>query len=424
MSITLETLRQNLSVDIGDYHAFTTTSAGAAGGTTVVCSSLIAETATDDTFISWWVLLTSGTYDGEERKVTDFTQSTGTLTVPAFSGQVANSVTFELHRYRPSLMKYHINRAMQLSYPYFIKRWDDRNLVSGNLLAGHFEAWTSSSAPNTWTVGSNCTGSEETTVVRFGSSAAKIIRASGTGAALYPTASYYPILLDQASGTLDFYGYCYCSAASTCRLELTPSSGTTGDGDYHTGVAGWEKLELEGYSVPSGITTLVPSLEVDTAATVYWDNVVLFGGPVYEYLLPLGITVVTAVYEGGNWDDFEYSDERRLFGWLTYERNGSNYLRFTKPPVPRRKLRIVGYGYFADLSSDSDTWAIEAKQADVINKGAASLLFRASAASAGNEDRARLLSDSERLMSEYKDGLRKNAMVVGTYQKNLYGDGG
>src|SRR3972149_8669627 len=106
MSSTLQAIREKMSRVGGDYREETTTSAGNSGGTTVVCSTL-SDMPYDDYYADkdgpyWYCKITSGTYTGIRRKIQKFVQSSGEITVYAsFGGQIATSVTFELHRYDP-----------------------------------------------------------------------------------------------------------------------------------------------------------------------------------------------------------------------------------------------------------------------------------------------------------------------------------
>jgi len=220
-----------------------------------------------------------------------------------------------------------------------------------------------------------------------------------------------PLLLDCAETTIDFKGWAYAAAASTAQLKLTPSSGTAGTSGYHAGDSAWEFLEIEGYSVPSGITSLTVSCEIDAAATCYFDNVALFGPAINEYILPTGITHVSQVYVANDWEDYEYQAayEQELSNWRVYMKDGLYYLWFDVPPVSKRKLRVVGYGYHTDLSSDTDTFDVDTNQGNIICTGAAALLLRSQAYGKGEQDRARLLSDSDRLMTEFEAKKPRNA---------------
>lgn len=78
----------------GDFRSSKASGIGNGGGTTVVDVLL---GGTDNDYIGRWCLITSGTNDGEIRRVSDYASSTGTLTVAsAYTAQVASQVTYEL----------------------------------------------------------------------------------------------------------------------------------------------------------------------------------------------------------------------------------------------------------------------------------------------------------------------------------------
>ena len=72
----------------------TTTGDGSAFGTTAVCAALAA--FGNDWFIGATLAITSGACSGESKAVTDFVQSTGTITTAAFTAQIVTGVTFTL----------------------------------------------------------------------------------------------------------------------------------------------------------------------------------------------------------------------------------------------------------------------------------------------------------------------------------------
>lgn len=108
--------RRDLSNRIGDWWAGTFSSSGNGGGTTAVDSSLIGYG--DDYQNSKFLLLGSGSYAGQWRRVADFTDASGTFTtVNAYGGQVASGVTYEVHNIRPDLFTAAVNEAVRLAYP-------------------------------------------------------------------------------------------------------------------------------------------------------------------------------------------------------------------------------------------------------------------------------------------------------------------
>ena len=97
MSTTLANCMIEMSKQMGDYWASTTTSAGAAGGTSVVDTALQAKLndwITDESHTR----ITSGTCDGQERYISSLDATNSTLTTLAHSAQIANGVSYEVHR--------------------------------------------------------------------------------------------------------------------------------------------------------------------------------------------------------------------------------------------------------------------------------------------------------------------------------------
>ena len=77
MAVTTQAVVQNVARLLGGFQAVTATGSGTS--TTVVDTNL--KNYVNDSFASWWLRATSGTNDGEERRVKSLVQSTGTLTV-------------------------------------------------------------------------------------------------------------------------------------------------------------------------------------------------------------------------------------------------------------------------------------------------------------------------------------------------------
>ncbi len=70
--------------------------------------------------------ISSGTYDGEERKISSLDNTTGTLTVLAHTGQIASAVTYEVHRlFTPSEKRRALIYAAKATFPYIFKKVRD-----------------------------------------------------------------------------------------------------------------------------------------------------------------------------------------------------------------------------------------------------------------------------------------------------------
>ena len=108
-SKTREDLRQAIGRNLGKM--VTGTTSGSGSTTTALDSTLFGG---DDEYIGNYIRITSGTYDGTTRRITDYTASTGTMTFAAVGGTVAGSVTYELWSdgFNPDNIDEYINQAI------------------------------------------------------------------------------------------------------------------------------------------------------------------------------------------------------------------------------------------------------------------------------------------------------------------------
>lgn len=117
MSVTLATARQEVSKRCDEFIAGTAT-----GGTTTTLIDTNKLTHADDYWAEATVLLTSGTNNGLERRISAFAASTSTCTLySAATAAIANNDTYELRR-RFSVSEYidlAINRAINIAAPDF-----------------------------------------------------------------------------------------------------------------------------------------------------------------------------------------------------------------------------------------------------------------------------------------------------------------
>lgn len=133
MSITRRTLRQRMGRTgfCGDLVTGTTTTSGNASFTTLVDSSL---PDTDDIYNNGQVVITSGTCENQRRFITDYTGSSGTVTVfsnKAFTNTILNSVTYEIHRIWSADEKdYAINEAIQLAGKHWTRKIEDTSITT------------------------------------------------------------------------------------------------------------------------------------------------------------------------------------------------------------------------------------------------------------------------------------------------------
>ena len=113
MATTRTALRQWIGDTLGDYRSLTAT----ANGSTTTFIDAQNLTRQDDAIIGQTIYFTSGTNAATERRITDNTESTGTVTFVAVTASTATSDTAELWNDRgtgvkPSVVHAHINRAI------------------------------------------------------------------------------------------------------------------------------------------------------------------------------------------------------------------------------------------------------------------------------------------------------------------------
>ena len=108
-SKTREDIRKAIGRNLGKM--VTGTTSGSGSTTTAVDATLFGG---DDDYNGSYIRLTSGTYDGTTRRITDYASSTGTMTFSAVAGTVAGSVTYELwdSNFDPQIIDEFINQAI------------------------------------------------------------------------------------------------------------------------------------------------------------------------------------------------------------------------------------------------------------------------------------------------------------------------
>ena len=228
---TLDNLLPQFGRAIGAFIGSFTTTTAIAANTSVVSTELTDsgfnnDDALNDTFIK----ITSANNDDTVRRVTDYTASSGTITVSgtALTSDSSTQATFEIYRYDPDQLRDSLNDARFNVFPRLYKEVNDRTLCLAdtqnkyarpssiapgyvrqiyeesridaqsygnnivNTLNCDFETWTDSTTPADW-VNSNFTSitqEEETTspdnyMVFAGSNSAQFqVQASAVNTAL------------------------------------------------------------------------------------------------------------------------------------------------------------------------------------------------------------------------------------------------
>ena len=281
---TMDTLIPGFGRYIGAYiGSFTTTTAIAAN--TSVVSTELADSGfnNDDALNDTFIRITSANNDDTVRRVTDYTASSGTITVSgtALTSDSSTQATFEIYRYDPDQLKDMLNDAREDVFPRLYKEVNDITLT----LAGHqyryarptsirqgfvrqvfeepridagsfannivsslncdFETWTNSTTPADWVNDSftSITQESETTgpdnyMVFSGTSSAQFQVAAG---------SVNTALLTVPSGTnykgeeINVGVWVYSRTASRISACIQIDSDSISTGTTHSG-GGWERL--------------------------------------------------------------------------------------------------------------------------------------------------------------------------------------
>ena len=358
MSTNLESALVELSKQIGDYWASTSTSGGSS--TTIVDTALSAKAAdwiTDEAYDR----ITSGTYDDEERKISSLSSST--LTTLAHGGTIATAVTYEIHRlFTATEKKRALIYAARNIFPYCFSQIRDETLTLGNWLRdGDLEYnWTSTTAHTYWKA-SVSTMTQTTTLpyYRRSSTSMKLSTAAGY---VYQSVAENPDLMNLSGKTIRFSASAWCDTASCLRLAIYDGTTTTYS-SYHTGNSEWkdyqdnEELYVE-VTIPEGVDTLQFRIYHAVGAGVSYVDDLRVTGPTRDklYIGDSGLAQNKPHQVLYASDSLIYQEP-----WLPL-RNctvGSDGYLYAPASATDYRLRIIGIGYLDFLVSGaaSEAWA-------------------------------------------------------------------
>lgn len=363
MATTRVLMRQRLSEVLDDWQSMTTSSAGNSGGTTVVDTSLAELSADDDFCEGWYILLTSGTYSGESRLITDYVASTTTITVAsAFTGQVATSVTYELHRYDPTKLNTAISRTSASVFPKLYLSLLPESLVVDNLLLNP-SLDTFSSTFTSWSNIGTPTLAAETTRKVHGTGSASIA-ATGATEGIEQNLLTTVNIKEVVGKTLHVRAWIFCNVSSSARIRVTFDGSTYTNGPWHSGDVEWEghqthKIDV---TVPADATEMMVSCEVETGVTAYFDCMAAWIDPVERYTIPTTML-------RGPFHVLYQVDEDKPDG--DYREIPAGAI------VPAgRVLRLTGMGLLSQPTTDSGTIEIGEPQVELFIAHAAWWFYR------------------------------------------------
>ena len=369
MAITTRSaLRQRVSEDLGDWPmiALSATSNGNGGGTTLIDTKLknLPDGDDDDFVIGWYLHITSGTNDGETRRVKSYTETDTTITVEsAYTGQILSGVTYELHRLPVENKHVAMSRAVERAFPFLYQSINDETLfVDDRLSNSDFESAVSGGAHPSWTNVNSPTVTGESTRVYHSKQAAKIVSHASTGAGQMTQAPDFN-LFERAGQTAKFKRWVWSDTKDEARVRIDWDGSNFENSPYHVGDASWHLLEATG-AVPTTATQAKCICEVIVGTkTAYFDGgggAGLFLGTIHKYTVP------TSIIRGPH-SVLQQYDENHIEG---------PFYPVTTIPVEGRALRLQGMGLLSRPTTDMGTYEIAEPHISLLAAEACLILSR------------------------------------------------
>ena len=416
-------LLEGLSSFVNDWESSTTTSAGNSGGTTLIDTYM--SRFGDSHLSGMFIRLTSGTYNTQIRRITSNTQNTGTITVsPAFGGQVASGVTYELHRYDPQLKFRALDKARFDIMDDVYRLIYDETVTSdgisdtydipatinlGPILAiredpvGYAATWNFISDPQgnstTYWTSSSVTAStyssndNDRTIPKYDESCTKLVVAASTAATYSQTVAHMDnnASASTAAGRdMTFAAWVYSKIADKIRLKLTDDSGSSYS-DYHSGL-GWQLLAVERSISQTNATTLTVAFSIDNTTdslTAYWNRAWFYYGNKER--------VTDAIYKQ------EHS--------INIRRDDANQqIVLTTVPPRGYQIRLMGKAPLSELGTTiatqtSNFMEVTPDTAELLYARAAEILFQWERVTTDNQDE---VNNRIRMVRERHPKLRRN----------------
>jgi len=390
---TLDTMLPQFGRYIGAYlGSFTTTTAiGATGSLTVVISTELKDFGftSDDALNDTFIKITSANNDDTVRRVTDYTASSGTITISGtdLTSDSSTQATFEIYRYDPDQLRDTLNDARLEVFPRLYKEINDRTLT----LAGHQDKYArptsirqgfvrqiyeepridaKSFANNivstlncdfeSSTIGDDWTASYITLAAEAETTSPDnwmVFSGTQSGKCTVTASQTATLLMTVPSGT-NYVGeeinvgiWVYSRTASRVSAAIQLDSSSVSAGSTHSG-GGWERLThtLVADGISSSIKVGV-SVTSGTAFVFYADEIIATSGQ-SELPQPIGSPIM-------GWR--EETDNIVIHGHKT---------------SADRQLRVRGMGLLSSVSSGSDTMELEYDQLRILYAHGAMLWFQ------------------------------------------------
>lgn len=363
------------------------------------------DTDNDALITDKWLTIYKGTRAGDSVRADSYTNSTFTITpLPAFGANLGTDSEYIIHE-RFSFRDYlqALQRAQrELNFDPVLglglmKEQVARHIVVGNALNNPtFDLYTTADAPDGWTTDANSTGTMQTTGTYAG---ARRCYQIVTGASQTGSVSQSLVEIGRYRGqSISVWAYVFATVASRVRLRVTDGVTTT-NSSYHGGT-GWERLEVNGFSVGANLTELTASIQVDTGASITVRMQVVWvpeEPPDYGRFQIVAAQNMVAL-DGyltvlGNFNDAG-GDVSRIHGWIGPDEWDVSYeatrrIRIFQPARwNEHVLEYRGWANHAALTAIGTSWAgpIEAildVAAAILHEGKVSPQSQPSAATAG-----------------------------------------
>lgn len=382
---TWNTARVDILRPLGVIEAATTTNITT--NTSVISTNLADDYPVDDTFIGWYCMLlndadgSGSSNNGIVRRVTDYTASSGTITVAGAALSAEDeSVNIILTRWNPDHVKSWFNRVRQNLFPQIAIMRDYQPLVTGQIqrkfqlpstlrskpfqvLMGEwpsagsmaenevlnpgFETWSNATTATSWTVsgsGSTVNQEEQTSgPSNYGvfrdDNAARVLSNAIDETTLLQTVTPQ-VATQRMSAHLGVAVYNTSATSVTARIAST-------NGAVHGGT-GWEILTVD--------TTLG---EVTTASV----GVAIGIGTAFSTFIDEAIFVV------GQGDGIvPYWEPLSNYDWIPPVGGASNngFIEFPYDLPSHQVLRVLARDMLSAVSADTDTFEVDGEMLEPI----------------------------------------------------------
>lgn len=405
---TLTNLRRLIRRAIGDDDITVDTTTNIATNNSIISTELKKLFRSDDAINGWWAYIrgTSGNVQ-DTRKVDDFTQSTGTVTVVGenFPNTESGDTTVEfsrlingkdlnllindaIHEVYPTLYARQeadtvISQAGQSVYSLptaFIRAPRQMYLVDGpspvhtsNIIgnAGFEDGTTGWAGSDTTISAETISGSVPNRRVWSGAQSLKIITANNTAGFVYNTVGTATVdtddwdAADLRGSRMSLSAMVYCRTGSLIKAKIGMSSGDT-EGSFHGGT-GWELLTVSA-DVPNAATTMTASISVASASpatTVWLDHV--------NFVVGEEVASVPGL---------------PLYNWRSWNDN----VTFPYALPPKKIIRMIGMAELSSLSAEADTIELDGDYLDYFIAFCALRIMERLKAGVGASDASRFAS--------------------------------